>query len=250
MSINLTRRSLFARTAAVAVVAAAPAALAMPEEQQPVVAEAPAPIGPTRIERLWKKRQAAKREYDRLRKICRKLEAEVDRQMPAPHPSIMYGPEQEADGLKPAVPRIVEVDKFIRPLYIQGPLNRAKYGPIAALGQKMVDALDQCDEPVTEGEQAALVERLKTRLQLSQRYERKLRRVQEKVGVTAIRKKMDAACDLQTEIEWRISAAKPVTRADMARKFALYDYYDGEFHGEEILRDLRRLFQGQATLAA
>jgi hypothetical protein len=64
MSINLTRRSLFARTAAVAVVAAAPAAVAKPEEQQPIVIEAAAaaPSAPDPIlaaikehRRLWRK---------------------------------------------------------------------------------------------------------------------------------------------------------------------------------------------------
>src|ERR1700719_1422552 len=126
MSINLTRRSLFARTAAVAVVAAAPAALAKPEWQQPTV-EAPVPIGPTRIDQLWKQRQDAIREYGQLEKRLAELEAEVARQMPAPHPSILYGPEQEADGIKWPVEGRPPSDKFIWPLYIEGALDRVNY---------------------------------------------------------------------------------------------------------------------------
>jgi hypothetical protein len=120
-------------------------ALAKPEWQPPVVTEPPARPGPTKIDCLWKQLQAAKREYDRLQKVCRKLEAEVDRQMPAPHPSIVYGPEQDADGLKPAVPRLVEIDKFIRPHFIRAELNRTKYGEIVAaeFSPAMIEALDQ-----------------------------------------------------------------------------------------------------------
>src|SRR5438552_16798041 len=119
MSHTLTRRSLFAHTAAAATLVAVPAVAAaipeQPEAQQPIVAEALAPIGPTNIDRLWKQRQVTMREYRRLQKICRKLEAEVDDQMPAPHPSIVYGPEQDASGLKPATPRIAKRHKFIEP---------------------------------------------------------------------------------------------------------------------------------------
>jgi hypothetical protein len=221
MSINLTRRSLFARTAAIAVVAAAPAALA---KQQPPVVEAPAPIGPTRIDQLWKERQATIREYDRLQKLLRKLEAEVERKMPAPHPSIVYGPEQDKDGLQPRVPRLAEIDKFIWPLYIESRLSA-------------VNA-------------AALRNRLVARLKLSKQYQRLLRRVQDKVGRTALVDKMEKVTDRQTAIESRIASAKPVTRGDMARNLALYDHYKREFYGEEIIRNLRKLFAGEITLAA
>jgi hypothetical protein len=36
----------------------------------------------------------------------------------------------------------------------------------------------------------------------------------------------------------------------MARKLALYDSYKREFYGEEIIRDLRKLFAGEIILAA
>lgn len=247
MSINLTRRSLFARTAAVAVVAAAPAAIAKPEWQPPTLVEAPlpAPIGPTKIDRLWKQLQATKREYGRLEKVCRKLEAEVDGQMPAPHPSILYGPEQEADGLKWPIEDRPPRDKFIWPHFIRAELRRAKYGIIAdEVPPAMMDTLDKLGGPSLTGD------RLTARLRLSERYQRQWKRVKTRVGLTAIYEKMDASSNYQGDLEERISAAKPVTRADVAKKLALYDHYDGEFYGKEIVRDLRRLFQTQTTLAA
>jgi hypothetical protein len=97
---------------------------------------------------------------------------------------------------------------------------------------------------------AAKVERLAARLRLSERYERKLKRVREKVGGHALSDKMDRIAERRCTIEGRIASAKPVTRGDMARKFALYDHYNGEFYGPEIVRDLRRPFQTQTTLAA
>jgi hypothetical protein len=252
MSTNLTRRSLFARTAAVAVVAAAPAALAMPEEQQPVVAEAPAPIGPTQIDRLWKQRQDAIREDARLEKRMAELEAEVDRQMPAPHPSILYSPEQEADGLKWPVEGRPPSDKFIWPLYIEGALDRVNcdYDGIVTVG--VAEAIEKVAGglPKLSADKEALRDRLVARLKLSKQYMRKWRRVQAKAGVTALYEKMDAATSYQGDLEERISRAKPVTRADMARKLALYDHYKREFYGEEIIRDMRKLFAGKITLAA
>ena len=257
----LSRRAILAGAAtasalAVPAVAAAIAtptlALAVPTVPAPPAEATPAaPIGPTQIDRLWKQLQATKREYGRLERVRRKLEAEVDRQMPTPHPSIMYGPEQEADGLKWPIEDRPPPDKFIWPHFIRAELRRAKYGTIVdEVPPARIDTLEKFDGPSLTGDQAALVERLTARLRLSERYQRKLRRVQETVGWTAIVEKMDKVADRQSTIEGRIASAKLVTRSDMARKLALYDDYDGEFYGKEIVRDLRRLFQTQTTLAA
>jgi hypothetical protein len=251
MSTNLTRRSLFARTAAVAVVAAAPAALA---KQQPTVMEAPAPIGPTRIDQLWKERQATIREHGRLQKFLRKLEAEVEGKMPAPHPSILYGPEQEADGLKWPLEDRPPGDRFIWPLYIENRMSSVEFGVdgpiIPSRRAEVIKRLASGGLPKWSADQEALLDRLAARLKLSEQYMRKWRRVQAKVGVTALYDKMEKVVDRQTSIESRIVSAKPMTRGDMARKLALYDHYKFEFYSEEIIRDLRKLFAGKITLAA
>jgi hypothetical protein len=249
MSTNLTRRSLFARTAAVAVVAAAPAALA---KQQPTVMEAPAPIGPTRIDQLWKERQATIREHGRLQKFLRKLEAEVEGKMPAPHLSILYGPEQEADGLKWPLEDRPPSDKFIWPLYIEGALDRVNYDYDGIVTVGVAEAIEKVAGglPKLSVDKEALRDRLVARLKLSKQYMRKLRRVEAKVGVTALYDKMEKVVDRQAAIESRIVSAKPMTRGDMARKLALYDHYKFEFYSEEIIRDLRKLFAGKITLAA
>ena len=82
----------------------------------------------------------------------------------------------------------------------------------------------------------------------------------EVVPAAEISTQPDALCRLRTTsgserqcaIEERIFTAKPVTRADMTRKLALYDYYKDHIpeNGASIIRDLRRLFQTQTTLAA
>jgi hypothetical protein len=240
---NLMLKSTAAAAiASVAAPAAMPAAL---PEAAPV-----APIGPTQIDLLFGKRRLAIREYDRLKKHLAELEAEVARRMPAPHPSILYGSEQDADGLKWPLEDRPPLDKFIWPHFIRAELNRAKYGIVAEFSPTMIDTLDKAGGPSLTGNQAALVERLTARLKLSEQYMRKWKQVKARVGVTALVDKMDKLADRQSTIESRIASAKPVTRSDMARKLALYDSYKREFYGEEIIRDLRKLFAGEIILAA
>ena len=63
------------------------------------------PAEPTVIEKLWIEGQAAKREYEVNARLCKRLEKVLERRMPDPHPSIVWGnPENDADGLKYWVP--------------------------------------------------------------------------------------------------------------------------------------------------
>jgi len=174
--------------------------------------------------------------------------------MPSPHPSIMYGPEHEADGLKWPIEDRSPRDKFIWPLYIESALSSVKYGVegIVTLSTEEVIEKVAGGLPKLSADQEALRDRLATRLKLSKQYMRKWRRVQAKVGVIALQDKMEKMTERQCAIEERLFTAKPVTRADMTRKLALYDYYKDHIpeNGASIIRDLRRLFQTQTTLAA
>ena len=98
MKTRTSRRAILAGIASAAPVLALPAvATAMP----PAAAPTPHQVsGPTAIDLLWKLRQAIKRKYATASRRYHRLQAELERHMPKPHPSITYSKENDADGLQ------------------------------------------------------------------------------------------------------------------------------------------------------
>jgi hypothetical protein len=250
---NLSRRAILAGAASVpalalpAVVATAiPAVAAVPV----VAVEPPAvPTGPTEIERLWEKRAALIRQYEERTKTSKALARERDRRMPAPHPSIVYSPENAADGLERVTRRCR--DPFIWPIHIESALNRAKYGLDCVLTFDEVYAAAKAGGAPMTAERTALCDRLTARLDLSQRYLQNYRQNEKKIGFTANDKKIERLLTRKGNIEDRILWLEPVTRADIQKKLAIHDDYgdDPGWTVRPILGDLRRLFEEQTTLA-
>ena len=132
--------------------------------------------------------------------------------MPSPHPSIMYGPEQEADGLKWPIEDRSPRDKFIWPLYIESALSSVKYGVEGIVTLRTAEVIEKVAGglPKLSADQEALRDRLAARLKLSKQYMRKWRRVQAKVGVTALQDKMEKMTERQCAIEERILTRRMV----------------------------------------
>ena len=248
--------NLILKSAAVAAVAAPAAALAptsLPMAAPAAIEPSAAPAGPTEIDQLWEKREALNHQYEAGHKTRLELRRERDRRLPTPHPSIVYSPENAADGLNPATPRSAAVEGFIWPIHIEGALARARYGYNGVVTSDIVDTFAKAGgPPALTAEQTALCDRLAARLRLSQRYMRKKHQIEDETGLTAHERKMERLVARQCDIERRILSRTPMTRADMQKKLGLYDA-DADFVSDRapvVVRDLRRLFEGKMTLAA
>jgi len=94
--------------------------------------------------------------------------------------------------------------------------------------------------PFTE-EDVALQERLRARMELSRRYERKMKRVSHEIGLTAAERRRDRACSRQVKIDNKIIRIPASSRRDLAVKLEIFDHYERDMGADEIVRDVRRL---------
>jgi hypothetical protein len=95
----------------------------------------------------------------------------------------------------------------------------------------------------------ALQERLRARLELSQHYERKMKRVKRDIGLAAAERKRDRVCSRQVNIENRILGMPAMTPRDFA-KIKIYEHHDRYIGADEIVRDVQRLVKWGEVRAA
>ena len=213
---TLSRRAILAGAASVsalavpvAATAAAAPSLALAEPNATPAAPV-LPSEPSVIEKLWIERQAARREYEINQKLCKRLEEVLERRMPDPHPSIVWGnPQNDADGLEYWEKNNREPPYFKRYIFsgwIEGKLEQACEPKFSKSKFEELDDGFVCtvterkkdQEPFAFTEkELALQERLRARLELSRRYERKMKRVSGEIGLTAAERRRDRACDRQ-----------------------------------------------------
>jgi hypothetical protein len=245
-----SRRAMFALAAGAAALPALPAIVAAyPVEVVPL------PAGSTVIAKLWLERNKAKRAVSRAEKAIDKLKLVLIAQMPKPDPSIVYSPENDADGL-----RFYLADKGTEPWsfnrYIASRDIKIAIdcaSRTCSLIEKEGDKTIIYDDRKTEPDQE-LLDRLNARLKLSIDYERKIERAEKRIGLTAMQRKSDMACSRQCKIEHQIERLPAQTRGDMRIKFAIVDYYskdDKELGASYIpVRQLRRLIEAGDALPA
>jgi hypothetical protein len=101
--------------------------------------------------------------------------------------------------------------------------------------------------PPPREKELARRERLMARLELSQRYERTIKRVKRSIGLAPAEKKMDRLCSQQCQTEWRIADLRSTTRSDLAVKLAICKYYDREggheWPDQSVVDDVRHLLK-------
>ncbi|MGB9390590.1 MAG: hypothetical protein WCB70_11490 [Xanthobacteraceae bacterium] len=207
---------------------------------------------PTVIEKLWVQAKAYRREYHIQNRLCDRLEKIVEQRMPEPHPSIIWGGPNEADGLvywvKDREPPYFK--RYIFSGWLKGKLEAAsepKFTKITGSKngrEEICTIIERSKEdgpfPFTE-EQLALRDRLAARLELSRRYERKLKRMKRQIGLAAAERNRDNACDRQVKLNNKILDVPTMSRRDLAIKLAIYKDYQEDIGAEEILRDVERL---------
>lgn len=245
MTTTTSRRALLAGIASVAPAVALPAiATTMPAAPTPTSRQV---SGPTAIDLLWKQRQAINREYKKAHRLSDELEAEFERRLPKPHPSITHSPENDADDLKFYLPR-TEPDTpnhYIRSTAIEGAIDRLEGTEFSHLHGERILYLDRKTigpRPLSE-EEEMLRNRLLARLKLSKEYEQKFKQVRDEIGLTAVTDKIEnSILPRLGQIERRIYSTPAVTQSDLKRKLAIYDTDElDEYTAKRLLRDLRRL---------
>jgi hypothetical protein len=247
-SINLSRRAILAGVAsAVALPAASVAVPASALPLEPIKTKrAPAQ---TPIAKLWREHKALTCEYNRLSKVAATLEAVLETQLPAPHPSIVYSPEQEADGLVWKWPER-EPAKFIHPVSIENKMSEVAWGSLKErLSVELFNLIvkthaEEYGGPQLTGEQAALYRRLQARLELARAYEKRQRSASAEIGLEKI-------ADWRFDIKWRLLEAQPQAHSDMTMKLPLYK--EADEGGAEVvpylMRDLRVMLKNPAVFA-
>jgi hypothetical protein len=241
---KLSRRTLVTSAAALP-------ALALPAAA--VVRTGPSvSAGPTAIEGLWVQAKAHRREFHIQNRLCERLMKVLEQRMPEPHPSIVWGGPNEADGLAYWVEdrEPPYFKHYIFSGWLEGKLeaaNEPKFDKVikSENGREVIRTLierrrDDEPFPFTE-EQLALRDRLATRLDLSRRYERKLKRMKQQIGLAAAERKRDSACDHQARLYNKILEMPVVSRRDLAIKLAISKDYGDDVGAEEIVRDVERL---------
>jgi hypothetical protein len=92
-----------------------------------------------------------------------------------------------------------------------------------------------------------LKERLTARLELSQKYERKIKRTKSKIGLTAAYKALDKLTAQQLDLEQQIMSTRCEARSDFDVKLAIYDLHcRDDVDAETIIDDLRYLLETPA----
>jgi hypothetical protein len=223
-------------SAAVAVAMAAPA----------IAAAGPSkPSSPTQIALLWAQRQATKREYATAARRCTRLQAELVRRMPKPHPTITYSKENDADGLQFFLPdrEPHSLHGYIWSREIEGAIaeiDQACAG-YEHVGGELVLYPDR-KRPISE-QDAVRRARLAARLELSRQYEKKKDQIDREIGLTKLTRKIeDQILPRLSKIEDRIYRTPAMTRSDVDRKIAFYEAdEDSDFVVKWLLRDFIRL---------
>jgi len=246
---------------------------------KPLVA-LPSTTEPTKISKLHAAYQAMRREYKAAQRKRRKLEAEIARRLPTPHLSIVYSPENDADGLacKSADGKPHTINCHIRSFQISNELEKLdvrdlineskdtspndKLPPPFNLAEvkAMYEELDEIDRrrvsmvieklnqyrPLSDSD-LALRDRLGARLKLSKEYEQKIRGLQREVGLTQLEQKIEnRILPRLSAIQRRIFAEPAATQTDLRVKLALYEAEaEYELSAEELLRDFRRVVQSE-----
>lgn len=242
-----SRRAMFALAAGAAAIPALPA-VAMP---------APVPVAstePTPISKLWAERNRIVRASRRVVKARRKLDERFAAEMPKPDPSIVYSPDNDADGL-----RYYGADKGYEPhsfnSYIcSDEITRA----IAKLyeermvtdesGGELVIFVNRKEAPKLDH---ALVGRLNARLELSVEYENLIERTRDRLGLPTIEEKEQELSDLQSDLEARILRTPAQTAGDLHIKLVLTEHHrsgDDCWHIGHVLRDFRRVVKDNPAL--
>jgi hypothetical protein len=239
---KLSRRSLVTSAAALP-------ALALPAAA--VTRTGSKPAEPTAIEKLWVQAKADRREFYIQDRLCDRLEKILEQRMPEPHPSIVWGGPNEPDGLAYWVEgrEPPYFKKYIFSGWLKDKVQSAsepKFNKVTKSknGRETIHTIvgrSRDDEPFpfTE-EQLARRDRLAARLELSRRYERKLKRMKRQIGLAAAEKKRDAMCARQVDLYNEILDMPATTRRDLAIKLAIYKDYQEDIGAEDILRDVER----------
>jgi hypothetical protein len=205
------------------------------------------PSALTKIGELGAERERVMQESKMTLTSIRELRDELERLMPKPHPSIVFSADNDADGLKYSDRRFSPhtVHHYIYSNFIE---EKLKIIEPTNIEKTMVDGCQAFvvrNEPVPlPPAKVGLKERLTSRLELSKKYERKIKRVKSKIGLTAADKKLEKLTKQQLDLEDQIMSSPCTTRSDFAAKLAIYDFHgcDG-VDAESIIQDFRRAIE-------
>jgi len=223
-----SRRSFLAGAAALPAIAgiAALAEASPPAPDHPDASSTPGPV--TLIGRLGAERERVIREAKDERGLVRELNDELERLMPKPHPSIVFCADNDADGLNYSArghsPHTIH--HYIYSNLIEEKLKNVEPTNIERITVDGCQAFVVRNEPMPlPPERMALKERLTARLELSQKYERKIKRTKSKIGLTAAYKALDKLTAQQLDLEQQIMSTRCAARSDFAVKLAIYDLH-------------------------
>lgn len=244
----MSRRSLvnmLVRSSAVVAAAVASPELAKPAAADPVAPPLapPAAAEPTRIAKLWVKRNAV---HDRLRaadRVVHRIEREAWRRAGAADPAIAYSTANDRLGLE----RWGRCrDPYIDPGRIRAALRKinGEVSEWSAFRLRRPAVLSKRD--------AKREQRLTALLKISQEHDAKVRGFRNALGYEQAVEKQEAILDEQGELECRIVKMRSASVGDLQIKFAI-----AEVNGcadkedlESIARDVRQLMQRPALAQA
>jgi hypothetical protein len=185
-----------------------------------------APPTQTLISELWEQRKKVRQGYEATEEIRDRLKDELPRLMPKPHPSITYSRENDEEGLKHENldPYSYKMHSYIPSDLTEKNLNNIRPARVEEVAVNNCYGFVFRKEPLPLSPELAALRELQTaRLELSRKYEREIRRVKSKIGLTAANKKLDKLCHQQIDLEDQIMSARCTTRSDFAIKIAIYD---------------------------
>ena len=251
MTTTTSRRAILAGAATLPMLALPAVAAATPTAPTPSPRQV---SGPTAIDLLWKQRQTTKREYAAADRRRTRLEAELERRIPKPHPSITYSKENDADGLQFILPdrEPHSLHGYIWSNDIEGAIEKIDQSCAGYewVGGEWVLYPDR-KHPISEQDIARRA-RLTARLELSRQYEKEKDQIAREIGLTKLNQKIeDQILPRLGRIEERIYSTPAVTQSDLRRKVAVYDLDElCEYTAKRLLRDLRRLAKAPLAAAA
>jgi hypothetical protein len=246
-----SRRSFLTCTAVLPAIAGITASALVTAALEPALAaEVPPASALTKIGKLAAERERVMQESKTKATLIRELDHEIERLMPKPHPSIVFSADNDADGLKywrtGSPPHTIH--HYISSNLIQRALNSVKPTSVESVTVDDCPAIVMRKEPLPlPPAKVALKERLTARLELSEKYERKIKRTKSKIGLTAASKELDKLTARQLDLEQQIMSTRCAARSDFAVKLAIYDLHcRDDVDAESIIDDLRCLLDAQA----
>jgi hypothetical protein len=257
----LSRHSIMTAVASLGAAAAVPAFAATAVEAAPALAQQPiTPAELTPIGNMWIEAVNVDNEYKAHRRLCERLENVLEERMPEPHPSIVWGtPENDADGLAyfgrgepPYFKRYIFSGWIEGKLEASGNPRLTKTSFSKDLREQIVTVISRNEDdpfPFTE-EDLALRDRLAARLDLSRRYEREMKQMKRKIGLAQAERKRDRACGRWCKITAEIFRTPAANSGDLAIKIAIYESFDRDAGGDEIVSDVQRLLKASPTFLA